>query len=34
VRTGSGPDLHTLGITPSGVQAIVPTYLRARQGTA
>jgi NADH dehydrogenase len=34
VRTGSGPDLHTLGITPSGVQAIVPTYLRAQQGTA
>ena len=34
VRTGSGPDLQTLGITPSGVQAIVPTYLRARQGTA
>lgn len=34
VRTGSGPDLQTLGITPSGVQAIVPTYLRAQQGTA
>jgi NADH dehydrogenase len=34
VRTGSGPDLHTLGITPTGVAAIVPTYLRARQGTA
>jgi len=34
VRTGSGPDLQTLGITPAGVQAIVPTYLRAPQGTA
>lgn len=33
VRKGSGPDLHTLGITPTGVAAIVPTYLRARQGT-
>ncbi len=34
VRTGLGPDLHTLGISPTGVQAIVPTYLRAPQGTA
>lgn len=33
VRSGNGPDLHTLGITPTGVAAIVPTYLRARQGT-
>ena len=33
VRKGSGPDLHTLGITPTGVAAIVPTYLLARQGT-
>jgi NADH dehydrogenase len=34
VRTGHGPDLNSLGITPAGVQAVVPTYLRARQGTA
>lgn len=34
VRTGRGPDLHSLGITPAGVTAIVPTYLRAQQGTA
>jgi NADH dehydrogenase len=34
VRTGLGPDLHTLGITPAAVTAIVPTYISARQGTA
>ncbi len=33
VRTGSDPDLHTLGITPTGVAAIVPTYIRARRDT-
>lgn len=34
VRTGLGPDLHNLGITPACVTAIVPTYISARQGTA
>jgi NADH dehydrogenase len=33
IRTGSGPDLHTLGITPASVFAVVPTYLRASPGT-
>lgn len=34
VRTGSGPDLHSLGITPASVHAIVSTYLSARTGPA
>ena len=34
VRTGRGPDLHSLGITPAPVLAVLPTYISARTGPA
>lgn len=34
VRTGRGPDLHSLGITPTPVLAVLPTYISARTGPA
>ena len=34
VRTGRGPDLHSLGITQTPVLAVLPTYISARTGPA